>query len=161
MPVDNNEHATTALPRQAGVVMHITSLPGPFGIGEIGQQARAFVDAMQRMKLSVWQFLPLGPTAYGNSPYQPLSTFAGNEMLIDIQDLIARGLLCADETSTLTTLPADFVDYGALIPLSLNCSRLPASDLQQQRTRSKKSPLTRLWPNMIGNGCTTTHCFGS
>jgi len=137
MPGDNNEHATTP-PRQAGVVMHITSLPGPFGIGEIGQQARAFVDSMQRMKLSVWQFLPLGPTAYGDSPYQPLSTFAGNEMLIDVQDLIARGLLCADEASQLAALPADFVDYGALIPLksellTIACGRFEAVANPQQR----------------------------
>ena len=76
--------------------MHLTSLPGPYGIGEIGAAARAFVDKMVRMELSVWQFLPLGPTAYGDSPYQPLSTFAGNEMLVDIGDLIDLGLLSED-----------------------------------------------------------------
>ena len=137
MRVDNKKNATTQ-PRQAGVVMHITSLPGRFGIGEIGEQARAFVDSMLRMNLSVWQFLPLGPTAYGDSPYQPLSTFAGNEMLIDIQDLITRGLLTAAEASPLAALPADFVDYGALIPLkskllTMACGRFEAiADTQQK-----------------------------
>ncbi|MDH3352727.1 MAG: 4-alpha-glucanotransferase, partial [Gammaproteobacteria bacterium] len=60
--------------RQAGVCLHITSLPGPYGIGEIGKEARQFVDTMRDMQLCVWQFLPTGPTAYGDSPYQPLST---------------------------------------------------------------------------------------
>ncbi|MDH3984012.1 MAG: 4-alpha-glucanotransferase, partial [Gammaproteobacteria bacterium] len=70
--------------RRGGVCLHLTSLPGPYGIGELGAAARAFVDTLAAMQLSVWQFLPVGPTAYGDSPYQPLSTFAGNEMLIDI-----------------------------------------------------------------------------
>ncbi|HSG58515.1 MAG TPA: 4-alpha-glucanotransferase, partial [Woeseiaceae bacterium] len=77
---DTEQGQTLPPGKQAGVCLHITSLPGPYGIGEIGQGARDFVDAMARMRLSVWQFLPLGPTAYGDSPYQPLSTFAGNEM---------------------------------------------------------------------------------
>ena len=71
------EHPSSA-GREAGVLVHITSLPGPWGIGEIGAHARAFVERMCAMKLSVWQFLPTGPTAYGDSPYQALSTFAGN-----------------------------------------------------------------------------------
>ena len=75
-----NQHPTAA-DREAGVLLHITSLPGPYGIGEIGAHARGFIDRMRDMKLAVWQFLPTGPTAYGDSPYQALSTFAGNEML--------------------------------------------------------------------------------
>ncbi|MDH5214802.1 MAG: 4-alpha-glucanotransferase, partial [Gammaproteobacteria bacterium] len=106
-----------ALPRgrQAGVCLHITSLPGPFGIGEIGRHARDFVDAMVDMGLSVWQFLPTGPTAYGDSPYQPLSTFAGNELFIDIGELLAMGLLDPSDVQELSALPADYVDYGPLI----------------------------------------------
>jgi len=112
----NNGHAMPAL-RQAGVCMHITSLPGPYGIGEIGRHAREFIDRIRRMKLAVWQFLPTGPTVYGDSPYQPLSTFAGNEMLIDIGDLVNRGFLTEEEVVELTTLPERFVDYGALVPI--------------------------------------------
>jgi len=112
--------------RRAGVIMHITSLPGPYGIGEIGVHARAFVDTLARMQLGVWQFLPLGPTAYGDSPYQPLSTFAGNEMLVDITELIKLGLLSDDEVQELTTLPGDYVDYGALIPAKNRLLRLAA-----------------------------------
>lgn len=103
--------------RQAGVLLHISSLPGRFGIGEIGSSARVFVDAMRAMRLSVWQFLPLGPTGFGDSPYQSLSTFAGNELLIDIQALIDDGYLLTDEASALTALPTDSVDFSALIPL--------------------------------------------
>jgi len=103
--------------RQAGVCLHITSLPGRFGIGEIGREALAFVDALRRMQLGVWQFLPTGPTAYGDSPYQPLSTFAGNEMMIATGDLLESGLLRPGEAAALEALPHDTVDYGALIPL--------------------------------------------
>ena len=103
--------------RRAGVCLHVTSLPGPYGIGEIGAAARNFIDTMAAMGLSVWQFLPLGPTAYGDSPYQPLSSFAGNEMLIDIGELIEWGLLSEGEVTELTTLSDRYVDYGSLIPL--------------------------------------------
>ena len=103
--------------RRAGVSLHISSLPGPYGIGALGAHARAFVDTMLTMGLSVWQFLPLGPTAYGDSPYQPLSTFAGNEMLIDVEDLVALELLTRSEIHSLTSLPDRYVDYAALIPM--------------------------------------------
>jgi len=103
--------------RHAGVCLHITSLPGPFGIGEIGPQAREFVDVLASTGIGVWQFLPTGPTAYGDSPYQPLSSFAGNELLISIGDLIAEGLLADFEVEELRTLSERHVDYGALIPI--------------------------------------------
>jgi len=112
--------------RQAGVCLHMTSLPGRYGIGEIGAEARRFVDLMLAMQLGVWQFLPTGPTAYGDSPYQPLSTFAGNELLIDIDGLISLGLLDQDEVSELTALPQTYVDYGALIPIKNRLLRLAA-----------------------------------
>ena len=102
--------------RRAGVCLHITSLPGSGGIGEIGQAAFRFIDALSQMNLACWQFLPTGPTGFGNSPYQSLSTFAGNEMLIDMTGLVRSGLLAADEIKTLAGLPATKVDYSALIP---------------------------------------------
>ena len=134
------EAQTLPTNRQAGVCLHIASLPGPYGIGEIGAEARAFVDKMRAMQLGVWQFLPTGPTAYGDSPYQPLSTFAGNEMLISIGDLLETGLLAEHEVEELTALPTGFVDYGALIPvknrlLDIAAQRFPykASDEIQAR----------------------------
>jgi 4-alpha-glucanotransferase len=116
----------SAVTRQAGVCMHITSLPGPHGIGEIGRHARVFIDRLRDMNLTVWQFLPIGPTAYGDSPYQPLSTFAGNELLIDIGDLVNKGLLTDEEVGELRTLPERYVDYGALIPIKTRLLRMAA-----------------------------------
>ena len=118
MPAGQPDHSQTLLTtRRAGVCLHITSLPGRYGVGEIGDAALAFADAMVSMGLSVWQFLPTGPTAYGDSPYQPLSTFAGNELLIDSATLIRTGLLTSNEADRLLDLPRDTVDYGRLVPL--------------------------------------------
>ena len=129
----NFDATKSSLPprRQAGVCLHLTSLPGPYGIGEIGGAARGFIDTMVAMQLSVWQFLPVGPTAYGDSPYQPLSTFAGNEMLVDIGDLIDLGLLGEDEVAELTTLPERQVDYGALIPVKTRLLYLAAGRFEE------------------------------
>ena len=96
--------------------LHITSLPGPCGIGDIGHAAYDFIDFLRSSGLGVWQFLPLGPTGYGNSPYQPLSSFAGNELLIAVDDLVDLGLLRAREAAPLAELPAESVDFDALIP---------------------------------------------
>jgi 4-alpha-glucanotransferase len=101
---------------QAGVCLHITSLPGDFGLGELGQAAVDFIDQLVAMDLRVWQILPTGPTAYGNSPYQPLSAFAGNELLLDTQQLITAGLVLESEAQALRTLPHNHVDFGRLVP---------------------------------------------
>jgi 4-alpha-glucanotransferase len=136
-----NSDSGNVLPpgRKAGVCLHITSLPGPYGIGEIGQSALEFIAAMNEMHLGVWQFLPTGPTAYGDSPYQPLSTFAGNELLIDIRDLIGKGLLEKDEAQELAALPGDFVDYGALIPIKNRLLRLAAGRFEAQASPELKA----------------------
>lgn len=102
--------------RRAGVCLHITSLPGRYGIGEIGSAARRFVDAAADMELRVWQVLPCGPTAYGDSPYQALSTFAGNELLIDTGDLLNDNLVTAGDADRLASLPEIETDYGVLVP---------------------------------------------
>ena len=91
------------------------------------------------MQLSVWQFLPLGPTAYGDSPYQPLSSFAGNEMLIDIGDLVEIGLLDNDEAQQLASLPSDFVDYGRLIPIKSQLLRVAADRFEAHATSDLKT----------------------
>ena len=116
--VKSAQTASTVFPngRNAGIGMHFSSLPGAYGIGDIGDSALAFVDKLVSMKIHVWQFLPTGPTAYGDSPYQPLSAFAGNEMLIGIEPLIRNGLLTIEESEALFGLPRDHVDYGQLIP---------------------------------------------
>ena len=103
--------------RQAGIGLHFSCLPGDLGIGDIADSARWFIDLLAEMKIGVWQFLPLGPTAYGNSPYQPLSAFAGNANLIGLESLVRFGLLEAADLDPLRALPRTFTDYGALIPV--------------------------------------------
>ena len=102
--------------RAAGCCLHVSSLPGDFGIGELGGAAHEFIDSLARMNIAVWQFLPTGPTAYGDSPYQSLSSFAGNEMLIDVAELLDSGLLAATEADALRDLPRDAVDFARLVP---------------------------------------------
>ena len=71
--------------RASGVLMHLSSLPGDTGIGTMGRHAYAFVDYLHRARQTYWQILPLGPTSYGDSPYQSFSTFAGNPYFIDLE----------------------------------------------------------------------------
>ncbi len=111
------ESSILKMGRQAGVGLHISSLPGPHGIGDIADCALSFLDKMIEMEIGVWQFLPTGPTAYGDSPYQPLSAFAGNALLIGLTPLVKLGLLDARDLASLEALPGDFVDFGRLIPV--------------------------------------------
>lgn len=89
------------MPRTSGILLHITSLPGPHGIGTLGAEAVNFIKFLRRAGQSWWQILPLGPTGFGNSPYQSYSTFAGNPNLIDLEALVAEGLLKARELEKL------------------------------------------------------------
>lgn len=101
--------------RSCGVLMHITSLPGPYGIGTMGKQACAFVDFLHRAGQSCWQMLPLNPTGFGNSPYQSCSSFAGNHYLIDLDLLVEEGLLEQQELDSVTWCKTDTrVDFGLL-----------------------------------------------
>ena len=102
--------------KQAGVGIHISSLPGKHGIGDVAESSFAFLDHLSDMELGVWQFLPTGPTAYGDSPYQPLSAFAGNANLVGLTPLVEQGLLDEGDLDPLEGLPHEFVDYGRLIP---------------------------------------------
>jgi len=104
------------LPRKSGILLHPTSLPGPYGLGEIGPAARQFIHTLKQAGQTYWQVLPLGPTGYADSPYQALSTFAGNPMLISFDDLVEDGLLKPEELSDTPDFPERKVDYGAVIP---------------------------------------------
>jgi 4-alpha-glucanotransferase len=103
--------------RSAGVLLHPTSLPGDQGIGTLDGAAIQFLDFLQAAGMSWWQVCPLGPTGYGDSPYQCFSAFAGNPYLIDLRDFVARQLLTAAEVAPLASLEAAAVDYGALYQL--------------------------------------------
>ena len=79
--------------RSAGILLHPTSLPGEYGIGTIGENAHKFIDFLAECGQKLWQVFPLGPTGYGDSPYQSFSTFAGNPLLIDLELLLKDGVL--------------------------------------------------------------------
>jgi len=102
-------------PRSSGVLLHPASLPGPYGMGDLGREAFAFADYLKSAGQSLWQVLPLNPTGYGDSPYQCFSSFAGNPLLISLDKLVEDGLL---DRAALAT-PPDFdesrIDYGAVI----------------------------------------------
>jgi len=114
--------------RGSGILMHITSLPGAYGVGTLGKQAFAFVDFLKKAGQTYWQLLPLNPTGYGDSPYQSCSTFAGNHYLIDLEELIAEGLLDQVEVGTVNWgQQEDRVDFGLLYQGRLNILRLAYS----------------------------------
>ena len=113
--------------RASGILLHVTSLPSPYGIGDLGPSAFAWVDRLARSGQSWWQALPLGPTGYGDSPYQPLSSFAGNILLISPDGLIADGLLRPGELEV-PAFPTGEVDYPTV-------------------TRFKHRLLERAWSN--------------
>ncbi|MEI6740443.1 MAG: 4-alpha-glucanotransferase [Gemmatimonadaceae bacterium] len=112
-------------PRAAGVLLHPTSLPGPHGIGDLGPDAHRFLDALAAAGLTIWQMLPLGPTGYGDSPYQSFSAFAGNPLLIHVPGAISAASAWADGASVVnfaTVIPAKRAQLAAL------CAEFVATD---------------------------------
>src|SRR5437879_2244760 len=107
LPVENPN-------RSAGLLLHPTSLPGPFGIGDLGPAAYGWIDALVRARQRWWQVLPLGPTGFGDSPYQSTCSFAGNPYLISPEMLVRDGFIHADDLDGVS-FAAGQVDYGAVI----------------------------------------------
>ena len=117
--------------RTSGILMHITSLPGPYGVGTLGKNAYSFVDFLEEAGQSYWQILPLTPTGYGDSPYQSCSTFAGNHYLIDLDALVEEGLLKPEEIQDITwSVREDKADFGLLYNSRLKVLRLAYSRFQ-------------------------------
>jgi len=102
-------------PRASGILLHPTSLPGRFGIGDLGEEAYAFAEFLAASRQSLWQVLPLGPTGYGDSPYQCFSAFAGNPLLISPQRLVHAGLLSKEDIANTPEFPDERVAFGNLI----------------------------------------------
>ena len=98
--------------RQSGILMHITSLPGPDGIGSLGQEAYDFADFLHAAGMGIWQVLPMGPTGYGESPYQATSVYAGNPLLISLDQMEKDGLISLAGEERFTPDNAEQVDYG-------------------------------------------------
>ncbi|HEY2912953.1 MAG TPA: 4-alpha-glucanotransferase, partial [Candidatus Angelobacter sp.] len=115
-------------PRSSGILLHPTSLPGAYGIGELGSVALRFCSYLHDSGIKIWQVLPLNPTGYGDSPYQSLSAFAGNPMLISLETLVENGLLNKESLQSMPRFPADHVDFSLVIPWKFSLLRKAASN---------------------------------
>lgn len=110
--------------RFSGILLHPTSLPSPFGIGDLGEDAYAFIDFLHHAKQKYWQILPLGPTGYGNSPYMCYSAIAGNPLLISPTKLLEDGLLTTADLQNLPIFPTDKVDFELAIEVKTKLFQL-------------------------------------
>ncbi|HWT01078.1 MAG TPA: 4-alpha-glucanotransferase [Pyrinomonadaceae bacterium] len=104
-----------SFPRSSGILLHPTSLPGPLGVGDLGDEAHAFVDFLASSGQSLWQVLPLGPTGFGDSPYQCFSAFAGSTLLVSPERLVHEGLLGAEDLARVPDFPEEKVEFGRAI----------------------------------------------
>jgi 4-alpha-glucanotransferase len=140
MNADGPRKSQSPLPadyRASGVLLHVTSLPSPYGIGDLGSAAHAWVDRLAEAGQSWWQSLPLGPTGYGNSPYQSLSSFAGNWLLISPDELSDEGLL--KDSLEVPRFRDDVVEYELVIPFKRDLLRRVAKNFQSRADRGLKS----------------------
>ncbi len=128
------------LTRSSGLLLHPTSLPGPHGIGDLGEPAYRWVDFLAQAGQRYWQVLPLGPTGYGDSPYQSFSAFAGNPLLISLEDLVKRGWLPATACHG-ATFPETRVEYGAVIPFKRSCLRQAFEGFQRHARPHERADL--------------------
>jgi 4-alpha-glucanotransferase len=131
---------TTPKPRRrfSGLLLHPTSLPSPHGIGDLGPEAYRFVDFLADSGQTLWQILPLGPVGFGNSPYAAHSAFAGNPLLISLDELADLGLLTSEELQEAPVFPPGWVDYDVAARFKLDLLRRAA-----QRYRERGGELQR------------------
>jgi len=120
-------------PRSSGILLHPTSLPGPFGIGDLGPEARHFVDFLTDAGQNLWQVLPLGPTGYGDSPYQCFSAIAGNPLLISLE-------LLGEEFPDLPSFPTDHVDFERVIPWKMAALQNAARNFRNRASAAQREP---------------------
>ena len=121
--------------RKSGVLLHPTSLPSAFGVGDLGQAAYTFIDKLAEAGQTLWQVLPLVPTDDGGSPYSSCSAFAGNALLISPDKLMEDGLLTAEDLVEATVTPAARVDYG-----KARETKLPLLEKAYQNFKASEKP---------------------
>ena len=124
--------------RSSGILLHPTSLPGKFGIGTLGKEARSFIDFLVRAKQRYWKILPLGPTGFADSPYQCFSSNAGNPLLIDPEVLSGEGLLTRQELVEAQLPEEDKVDFGKVISVKIPLLKKAGEAFRQKATREQK-----------------------
>ena len=127
--------------RSSGIILHPSSLPGPYGIGDLGPQAHHWIDFLAEAGCGLWQVLPLGPTGYGDSPYQCFSAFAGNFYLISPEALLMDNLLRPDDLADLPKFPQDHVDFGWVIDWKVGLLDRSFERFQQLRSTRLKAEL--------------------
>lgn len=125
--------------RSSGVLLHITSLPSRYGIGDLGKSAYQFVDFLAAAGQRLWQVLPLTPTGYGNSPYYSYSAMACNHLLISPDALVQRGYLSESDVKSLPAFPDAFVDYGAVIPAKMKLLEQAFAAFQEHSTPNERA----------------------
>jgi 4-alpha-glucanotransferase len=137
------EDSSMEYTRRSGILLHPTSLPGHYGIGSFDQAAYDWVDLLDQTRQTLWQVLPLGPTGYGDSPYQSFSSFAGNPYLISLDELVQMGLLDQAVLDHAPSLPRERVDYGAIYQWKMPLLRTVAAGFETRSTPDQRSEFTR------------------
>ena len=117
--------------RSAGILLHPTSLPGKYGIGELGSEAINFINFLTKSGQKLWQIFPLGPTGYGDSPYQSFSTFAGNPYLISFEKLLEEGLLSKTELDYMPASDPHKIDFGSIYQNKLKVLRVAYENMKK------------------------------
>ncbi len=126
--------------RSSGILLHPTSLPGRFGIGDLGAEAYRFVDFLVSAGQKLWQVLPLNPTGYGDSPYQCFSAFAGNPLLINLEKLVEQGILAPTDLQGAPAFPDKQVDYGLVLEFKLPVLRKAARNFAASASSDDRMP---------------------
>jgi 4-alpha-glucanotransferase len=129
-------------PRAAGILLHPTSFPGRYGIGDFGPAAYEFVDFLVQSRQTLWQLLPLGPTGYGDSPYQSFSAFAGNPLLISPELLVSEGYLPQTAVQDVPQFPDHKVDFGPVIEYKKSLFRRTYEQFRRRGTAAQQKALS-------------------
>lgn len=123
--------------RRGGILIHPTSFPSKYGIGDFGKEAYKFIDFLKEAKQSLWQILPLGHTSFGDSPYQSFSTFAGNPLLISPDMLIDDGLLNEKEIGNIPNFSNEKVEFGKVIDFKYDLYRKAFENFKNKKNKAK------------------------
>jgi 4-alpha-glucanotransferase len=129
--------APMPFPRSCGILLHPTSFPSRYGIGDLGREAYQFVDFLVESGQQLWQILPLGPTGYGNSPYMSFSALAGNPLLLSPDILLEKGLLTPEDIQDIPQFPLDKVDFEKVITWKMPILRQAARNFNQNTNTFK------------------------
>ncbi|WP_019508641.1 4-alpha-glucanotransferase [Pleurocapsa sp. PCC 7319] len=129
--------------RASGILLHPTSLPSRFGIGDLGDRAYQFVDFLANSDQQIWQILPIGPTGFGNSPYLSYSALAGNPLLISPAVLQTQGLLTQEELDCLPMFPLDWVDFEQVIATKMPLLRRASDRFKTQASTTEQDEFKR------------------